>query len=299
MPFSDLHGNGAAKRALTTLLTRAAIPGPLLLFGPDGVGKRTCALRLAAHMLHTSVQRLEGMGHPDCRLFSPDSKTGMHSMESLRELLSEAALPPLEASCKFLLLDEAHRMRTEGQGALLKTFEEPHPGIHLILITSELRLLVPPLVSRCLKLPFFSLCETEIRAILREQRLDESVSALARGSMARACELLSEERKRLAPLLSELLVQGSSHPALWSCCEAIQQHLEPMREQSPVRWVRQVQLVLEEILHTFRDRFGSAEGDRVLAAMEKGRLAIDRNVKLAVVLEVFYSTVTDFARLRG
>jgi len=55
-------------------------------------------------------------------------------------------LAPKEKS--FIVLS-CHSITVEAQNALLKTFEEPAPNVHLFLIVPEKQSLLPTLLSRC------------------------------------------------------------------------------------------------------------------------------------------------------
>ena len=47
MPFADILGQEKASSYLKQLVRNQKVPGALLFFGPDGVGKRLAALEFA------------------------------------------------------------------------------------------------------------------------------------------------------------------------------------------------------------------------------------------------------------
>ncbi|MCP5470081.1 MAG: hypothetical protein H7A36_06225 [Chlamydiales bacterium] len=87
--------------------------------------------------------------HPDVHHYHPEGKSGMHPIESLKELQRDVALEPFEAPYKFFIIHDAERMLTTSANALLKTLEEPAAKTVLILATNDERALLPTIRSRC------------------------------------------------------------------------------------------------------------------------------------------------------
>ena len=168
--INTLIGNPLAKEALLQMLERKTVPQTLLFYGPDGVGKGRFAKALAEELMEQAhAHKISSDNHPDVRIDPPEGKSAQHPMENMRGLIDETALPPFEAPCKVFILHDAHQMHTFSANALLKTLEEPPRDTYLILLTDRIDAMLPTLLSRCHKLPFFPIPQTEIESFVREK----------------------------------------------------------------------------------------------------------------------------------
>ncbi len=140
--FSHLIGNEAAKRHLEQMLAHQTLPSVLLFHGPEGVGKSLFARTLA--------ERLVKKSGADLHIYIPET---LHTIESMRKLIQEAAMPPFESEHKVFIIEEAEKMQAPAANALLKTLEEPLADTFIFLVASELEQLLPTIVSRCRKVP--------------------------------------------------------------------------------------------------------------------------------------------------
>ncbi|MDE0686297.1 MAG: hypothetical protein OXI63_25500, partial [Candidatus Poribacteria bacterium] len=76
---------------------------------------------------------------------------------------------PLEASRKVYILTDVERVNAEAENCLLKTLEAPPASSVLILLTSNIRALLPTTRSRCQILQFHPMPTQELAEILVER----------------------------------------------------------------------------------------------------------------------------------
>jgi DNA polymerase-3 subunit delta' len=133
-----------------------------LLTGPQGVGRRTLALRLAQAvncpqpaapgvpcMACRTCTQIERMQHPDLAVVQAEQVGGTLKVDQVRELQHSLALAPYEARHRIALLLRFEEAHPSAANALLKTLEEP-PGQTILLLTaSDAESLLPTIVSRC------------------------------------------------------------------------------------------------------------------------------------------------------
>ena len=121
-----------------------------LLTGDHPEALEQLALGLAGQVLNAAPQE-----HPDFHAVRPQSKSRQITVEQVRELERELYLRPFMAPLKVAVIFDADRMCLGGASAanaFLKTLEEP-PAHTLILLTSgRPALLLPTIISRCLRL---------------------------------------------------------------------------------------------------------------------------------------------------
>jgi DNA polymerase-3 subunit delta' len=121
-----------------------------LLTGDRAESLENLALGLAGQVLGGAPQE-----HPDFHSVRPESKSRHITVEQVRDLERELYLRPFTAPLKVAVIFDAERMCLGGASAanaFLKTLEEP-PAHTLILLTSgRPAMLLPTIISRCLRL---------------------------------------------------------------------------------------------------------------------------------------------------
>jgi DNA polymerase-3 subunit delta' len=121
-----------------------------LLTGDRAESLENLALGLAGQVLSGAPQE-----HPDFHSVRPESKSRTITVAQVRELERELHLRPFMAPLKVAVIFDAERMcvgSAAAANAFLKTLEEP-PAHTLILLTSgRPAMLLPTIISRCLRL---------------------------------------------------------------------------------------------------------------------------------------------------
>jgi len=135
-----------------------------LIIGPDGVGRRTLAIRFIQGMNCPNqpepgspclqadcrtCRQIEAMQHADLKVVRlPEGKAEI-SIDLVRELQAFMMLAPYESPFKIGLLLNFHQATIQAQNALLKTLEEAPERARLILTADAAENLLPTIVSRC------------------------------------------------------------------------------------------------------------------------------------------------------
>ena len=125
-------------------------------------------------------------------------------IEQIRQISEFLGRPALEAPRCMVVIEEAQTMAEAPANALLKTLEEPGDATIVLLVPSADSIL-PTLVSRCQKIPFYRLPQEDVAHILQEKGYqhildDETILAIAQGSPGEAIaihELLSNVPQEL------------------------------------------------------------------------------------------------------
>jgi DNA polymerase-3 subunit delta' len=196
------RGQAAALGAVATMI-RGPAPHAVLLVGPDGVGKTTLALDLAAGLLCTApvsgrpcgvcraCRMVARGGHPDLHrlgpagpgrqvvIGGPDAK-----FRGIRNLVMELALMPVEGGARVAVIEGADRMNEDAQSALLKTLEEPPAGVTIVLCADQEARLLPTVRSRCFRVRLGLVGARDIEAILADQGLADPPTAARLGRLA-------------------------------------------------------------------------------------------------------------------
>ncbi|MEB3160902.1 MAG: DNA polymerase III subunit delta' [Synechocystis sp.] len=213
--FQSLLGQNQAVALLQQAIAQNRIAPAYLFVGPEGVGKRLAAKAFAEELLMGSLNDAEQQqrqkrffagNHPDLLKLEPTfqhqgklltaaeaDQAGLKRrspplirVEQIREINRFLSRPPLEADRAVVLIEAAEAMNEGAANALLKTLEEPGRAT-LILLAPSVDALLPTLVSRCQRIPFYRLSTTDIQEILtrlgRQELLHQpELLAIAQGS---------------------------------------------------------------------------------------------------------------------
>jgi DNA polymerase-3 subunit delta' len=232
--FEKLIGNESAKRYLRRMADSDTIGNSLLFAGPEGVGKTLFAQAFAEGVLGSP-------NHPDLHIYRPEGKTGMHAIQSMRQLSEDVYLAPFAGTRKFFIIEDADRMLPYSANALLKTFEEPALDSVIILTSQSPRLLLPTIISRCRSLYFQSLQEHEIADYLMQEKKipkEEAMRAAAHsaGSLGKAVRFLEGKGNAAHSLLLDALAQGAFpsykelEKTIQAIADAFEESYKPLEE---------------------------------------------------------------------
>ncbi|MBN2047130.1 MAG: DNA polymerase III subunit delta' [Anaerolineaceae bacterium] len=158
----NVFGHDWAVRMLQQHLDQGNMRHAYLLTGPDGVGRRTLALRFAQAMNCLSplvdggpcgecriCRQTIHMQHPDLSILESGEDSRSIKVEQIRELQHMLSLTPFEAKYRVGLLLNFEEATESAQNALLKTLEEAPARVVLIITADVLENLLPTIVSRC------------------------------------------------------------------------------------------------------------------------------------------------------
>lgn len=202
MDGARTRGQAAALGAVSAMI-RGPAPHAVLLVGPEGVGKTTLALDLAAGLLCTaapaerpcrtcrSCRMVEKGGHPDLHRLGPAGPGRQVVIggpdaryRGVRELIAELVLMPVEGGSRVAVIEAAERMNEDAQSALLKTLEEPPLGVVIVLCVDQEDRLMPTVRSRCARVRLGLVGPRDIEAIVADHDLADPPLAARLGRLS-------------------------------------------------------------------------------------------------------------------
>ncbi|MEI6486388.1 MAG: DNA polymerase III subunit gamma/tau [Sphingomonadales bacterium] len=202
--FDGLLGQQAMVQTLANAIARGRLAQAWLLTGVRGVGKTSTA-RIIAKGLNCigpdgnggpTIQpcgtcepcvAIAAGRHIDVVEMDAASNTGV---DDVREIIEGVRYAAVSARFKIHIIDEVHMLSKAAFNALLKTLEEPPPGVKFIMATTEVNKVPATILSRCqrfdLKRVPAEMLADHFARILEQEQVAFEADALA--LVARAAE---------------------------------------------------------------------------------------------------------------
>lgn len=177
----DFIGNHKAIVFLRKSLEKGNINHAYLFSGPERVGKSTLAKIFAQHLINgtplsNGIDLYDKDALLDVIFLAPEivEKNGITkqrdiSVEKVRDAKQGLSLFPYKGKYKVLIIEDAHKMNTAAQNALLKILEEPNETSVIILVTHEIDRILPTILSRVQVVNFGLVEDSDMENVFVEQ----------------------------------------------------------------------------------------------------------------------------------
>jgi DNA polymerase-3 subunit delta' len=276
MPWGSLRGHDRVVAELRRAASHGRLPHALLFVGPDGVGKRLAATRLAMALLcdrHDeadleacgtcfSCKQIVAGSHPDVLMVAKPEEKHELPIDAIRKLVADLGLRPSRGSRRVAIVDDADDLSPEAANSFLKTLEEPPSGAVLILVGTSPDLQLDTIRSRCRVVRFDPLPASELAAVLLDRGLiadraeADRLAALGEGSVGRALALAGAELVDFRRAMLDEVARGFDAPGLARRVESFVQ--EAGKESAPRR--ERARLLIGELARLIRAAMWAATG---------------------------------------
>ncbi|MFH1016670.1 MAG: DNA polymerase III subunit gamma/tau [Pseudomonadota bacterium] len=209
--FSEVVGQGPIIKTLENAIRLGRVSHAVLLTGSRGVGKTTTARILAKSLNCEKGPTVDPCGEcSNCREIASGSNVDVFevdgasntTVDQIRDLLENVQYRPSKSRNKIYIIDEVHMLSTHSFNALLKTLEEPPPGVMFIFATTEPHKIPDTIHSRCQRFDLRNISDEQIaehlKKIVEAEKIGISESGLlmlarqAAGSLRDALSLLDQ-----------------------------------------------------------------------------------------------------------
>lgn len=178
MFYSDVIGQDETKNALINSIKNDNVSHCYIFEGPKNMGKYELSLVFAQSLLCKNFERepcnkcsdcekVNSMNHPDLHIINNEEKT--IKREDIDNLIESIYKKPYEARKKVYIINNCHDMTQQAANTFLKTLEEPPKDSVMILLTNNINMLLPTIVSRCQAIKFKYIDKKEIIKLLMEK----------------------------------------------------------------------------------------------------------------------------------
>lgn len=165
-------GNQKVVKFLEKQMKQGALAQSYLFYGPENVGKKTLALKIANEV---SNKKTAGI-NLDVVLIEPgiQEKKGIKKIldikiDKIRDLQRQISLHSQGGKERFFIIDNAEKMTKSAQNAMLKILEEPNEKAVIVLVSKDEKKLLPTIISRCQKIKFSLVSNQELEEMLGKE----------------------------------------------------------------------------------------------------------------------------------
>ena len=220
--FPELFGNDFHKNRIALAVLEGRLPHALLIDGPSGSGKMTFATEIAAALnceckgdatrpfpcgRCNSCRRVREGSFTDVKILKRTDGKATIGVNQIKDFRADMYLSATESGYKVYIIDEAEKMTTEAQNALLIILEEPPKNVVILLLASGTDSILTTIKSRTQYIPMSRFTTSELSEYLNgtssdarslEFRDAEGYKALlvsADGRIGKALELLNPKTR--------------------------------------------------------------------------------------------------------
>jgi DNA polymerase III subunit gamma/tau len=321
--FSDIAGQPWVSLVLEMMVTENDVPEALIFHGCRGTGKTSTARILGAALNCEGEGARPCLECESCRAVRKGNSVDVIEVDAATngkgediQRICDMVTYDVGSKQRVVVLDEAHGVSPAGFNKLLKTFEEPPPGVTFVLVTTEYGQIPQTIKSRA-SVGTFRFKRMGLRAIIERLVLIRDVKDLAvedavlaaiaeraDGGMRDAIMLLDQTARARAGNLDqfyELTGEGDFAPGLLSIMASGRLGDLYDRLEQLVCDVGDAQLITVRIVRCLRDILVlHAGGTTVTAqgealAMRKALAARLTDVQVVGAMRVFW----DLQRIRS
>ena len=206
--FSQVIGHREVIEHLQKGIQENKVSHAYILAGEQGSGKRLLA-DIFANTLQCQKGSIEPCGTcPSCIQAAggnqPDIIYVTHEKASLgvddirNQVNGDVAIKPYSSPYKIYIIPDGEKMTEQAQNALLKTIEEPPEYAVFLMLTENINMFLPTILSRCVTLQLKPVEPKLIKKFLMEKKqipdyLAELSAGFSQGNVGKAIRYASSE----------------------------------------------------------------------------------------------------------
>lgn len=257
---------------------KGRVPPSLLFAGPQGIGKKLVALEFARELTDEtrSLDLTQSMSQTESIFFVAPEGASI-KIEQIREAIHFLSLAR-DGKPLVLIFDQAHLIGPQAANALLKSVEEPPPGVHFFFITPSPALLLQTIRSRSQVVRFAPLSNDDVRAIVKgvepDVKLEDWAVEMSGGSAGVAIEMSrgGDESGDVLPVVERLIEACGPAGGVPERTQALQGLREALKERE--LHVMALRFLVRAMNTAWREKSGT-DGPGRRSAVSRGHWLAD------------------------
>ena len=324
--FEHIIGHESIIQHLQNAIAAHKVSHAYIIHGEEGMGKKLLAKTFAKTLQCEeggilscnrckSCLQSDTDNHPD--IFWVTHEKVSIGVEDIRlQVNADIQVKPYNSLFKVYVIDDADKLTEQAQNALLKTIEEPPAYAVIILLVSNISVMLPTILSRCVQLNLKPVDKLEIKEFLMVQHhipdySAEVAAAFSGGNVGKAIKYASsEDFERMKSDVLHIL-KYIDEMELHEVISGLKM-LTASKNNTPdyidlmVLWYRDVLMykaTMDPDLLLYREEFAfiknqaktrSYEGlEKIMSAMEKAKIRLKANVNFDIAIELMLLSIKE------
>lgn len=324
--FGQIIGHESIIQHLQNAIASHKISHAYILHGEEGMGKKLLAGTFAKTLQCEeggiipcnrckSCLQADSGNHPDIiRVTHEKYSIGVEDIRT--QVNADIQVKPYNSPYKIYIIDEADKLTEAAQNALLKTMEEPPEYAVILLLVSNVSIILPTILSRCVMLNLKPVDKQEIKEYMMEQHkipdyMAEVAAAFSGGNVGKAIKYSSSEdfdrmKSDVLHILKyidemELHEIISGLKTLTASKNNIEDYIDLM-----VLWYRDVLMfkaTMDPDLLLYREELSFIKNqantrsysglEKIISAMEKAKIRLKANVNFDIAIELMLLSIKE------
>jgi DNA polymerase-3 subunit delta' len=324
--FGQIIGHESIIQHLQNAISSHKVSHAYILHGEEGMGKKLLATAFAKTLQCEeggilscdrckSCMQADTSNHPDI-MWVTHEKVSIGVDDIRLQINADIQVKPYNSPYKIYIIDDADKLTEQAQNALLKTIEEPPEYAIVLLLVSNISVILPTILSRCVLLNLKPVDKLAIKEFLMGQQhvpdyKAEMAATFSGGNVGKAIKYASSEEfeKMKGDVLHilkyiddmELYEVISGLKTLSANKALIEDYIDLMS-----LWYRDVimyKATMDPDLLLYREELTfiknqanirSYEGiEKIISAMEKAKIRLKANVNFDIAIELMLLTIKE------
>ncbi|MDO5558867.1 MAG: DNA polymerase III subunit delta' [Oscillospiraceae bacterium] len=184
-----IYGNKHITDTLKNMLASGRMAHSFLIYGETGLGKKTMAQYLAKMLVCESTikpcsecracRNVENKIHPDVIYVQHTGKLNGFSVDTIRNICTDAYVRPNNADVKVYILSDADNITVSAQNSLLKLIEEPPEYVYFIFTAVSKNVFLDTIISRVISMAVSPVADARCMEALAAAGIDDQTAGQA------------------------------------------------------------------------------------------------------------------------
>lgn len=321
-----IYGNTLITDTFQNMLKKDRMAHSFLIYGEKGLGKKTMADWLAMSLVCEnenspcgtcrSCTNARNHIHPDIIYAEHSGKMGGFSVDTVRNICSDAYIKPNNTDRKIYIFTDADNITVQAQNSLLKLIEEPPAYAYFIFTAADRNVILETIRSRIISLSASEVTRDDAAKALADRGISQSdaqnaVSVFG-GNIGKCIDYIESEQMKtsvdLTKKITDCIINRDEYSLLKALTDASADKslLKNVLEMSDriIRDALAVRYSPDSVTGCYSEGASKLSSvltlsscERIHEAVDRAHSLIDKNVNIKLIVSVLCGEITAFRQL--